>query len=97
MVRPKNSSPHADHFHIRIFCTDGDLEFGCKDYGPEWAWVKEARAVDQAMLESRVDRIMRGEMKLDLKASGGALPPAAARPMSPDQLPDPPTDIPFKL
>ena len=42
-MRPKNSSPHANHFHVRIFCNQGDLQYGCKDMGPEWEWVEEAR------------------------------------------------------
>jgi penicillin-insensitive murein endopeptidase len=115
IMRPRNSSPHANHFHIRIFCTDGDLEYGCKDYGPEWEWVKQQREVNRAILEDRVDRIMRGEVTLDLRADSpsiiingtevaepgmpAAIPstPKPPRGRSPEDLPDPPTDIEFRV
>ena len=66
VVRPSNSSPHANHFHIRIFCTQGDIEYGCKDMGPEWDWVEAARAVDDALMDGLVDDIMAGRRQLDL-------------------------------
>lgn len=101
ILRPKDSSPHADHFHIRIFCTPGDLEYGCKEYGPEWQWVRESRQNDQRWIEDRVERIMRGEEGLDLgaptpggQASADNAPPTTT---SPEQLPDPPTDVPLRL
>ncbi len=106
-VRPRNSSPHANHYHIRIFCDEGDLEYGCRDYGPEWSWVKEQRAARRRYLEDRVDRILKGEEKLSLEvgkgkdkaqAKGKGLD-AAQPPNGPgiDDLPDPPTGVPLKL
>ena len=38
MVQPGNSSPHADHFHVRIYCRKGDKT--CKDFGPRWDWTR---------------------------------------------------------
>ncbi len=40
LVQPGNSSPHADHFHVRIYCTNADRRGGCVDTGPRWAWVR---------------------------------------------------------
>jgi murein endopeptidase len=33
--QPGDSSAHADHFHLRIFCSDWDRASGCRDYGPD--------------------------------------------------------------
>lgn len=37
--QPTDSSPHDDHFHLRITCTRDDRLLGCTDRGPQWAWV----------------------------------------------------------
>ncbi len=66
IVRPRNSSPHANHYHIRVFCSPGDLEYGCKDLGPEWEWVKEERAIADELLDRTVDDVMAGRKRLDL-------------------------------
>lgn len=43
--QPGDSSAHADHFHVRIYCSAGDLDRGCVDTGPRWSWVgKDGRA-----------------------------------------------------
>lgn len=39
LLQPGNSSPHADHFHVRTFCAPVDLDAGCVDYGTRWEWV----------------------------------------------------------
>ena len=64
IMRPANSSPHAEHFHLRIFCTPRDLQYDCKDYGPEWGWVKEERKKNEEQLQQLVDRVMNGEKGL---------------------------------
>ena len=38
--QPSDSSPHADHFHVRIYCSPSDREQGCQDKGPRWAWIQ---------------------------------------------------------
>lgn len=37
--QPTDSSPHSDHFHLRITCPKDDRLDGCLDYGPQWDWV----------------------------------------------------------
>ena len=103
IVRPNNSSPHANHFHIRIFCTDADTadpiaaKYACRDYGPEWDWVKKEREVGELILQDQLDRIMRGELDLDLNPIGGVDKASATTPRTPEQLADPPTAIQIKL
>jgi len=38
--QPGDSSPHADHFHVRIYCSPGDRSHGCVDKGPRWSWIQ---------------------------------------------------------
>ena len=45
MAQPRNSSAHADHFHVRIYCSPDDRSEGCVDGGPRWSWVRELDAV----------------------------------------------------
>lgn len=37
--QPSDSNPHADHFHVRLFCTVEDRLYGCQNRGPVRAWV----------------------------------------------------------
>ncbi|MCS6857237.1 MAG: penicillin-insensitive murein endopeptidase [Sandaracinaceae bacterium] len=32
------ATPHDDHFHIRLFCSDEDLRLGCADAPPIYPW-----------------------------------------------------------
>ncbi|MFT7622623.1 MAG: penicillin-insensitive murein endopeptidase [Myxococcota bacterium] len=43
LVQPGNSSPHADHFHVRIYCSRRDKVAGCVDNGPRWQWTRHAK------------------------------------------------------
>jgi penicillin-insensitive murein endopeptidase len=105
IVRPQNSSPHADHYHIRIFCSDADTEYaGCRDYGPEWQWTRASRDLAQQTRDAWLERFLRGEETLNLgeeqNNEAPTLPapvPAPSPASSPDQLPDPPTDIPIRF
>ncbi len=36
--QPTDSSPHNDHFHLRVTCPRNDRLEGCVDYGPKWEW-----------------------------------------------------------
>ncbi len=37
MVRPGEKHPHANHFHVRIYCAPGDRP-KCQDAPPFWPW-----------------------------------------------------------
>lgn len=39
LLQPGDSSPHADHIHIRITCTVDELVAGCAGGGPRWSWI----------------------------------------------------------
>lgn len=38
--QPSSGNPHADHFHIRFYCTPEERARGCWDRGPVWPWVR---------------------------------------------------------
>lgn len=39
LLEPRDSSPHADHFHVRIYCGPDDRLAGCLDAAPFHAWI----------------------------------------------------------
>jgi penicillin-insensitive murein endopeptidase len=34
MCQPSNSTPHANHMHVRVFCTEADRALGCRNRVP---------------------------------------------------------------
>ncbi len=40
LLQPGDSSPHADHFHLRIACTPAEMVAGCEGGGPYWPWLE---------------------------------------------------------
>jgi penicillin-insensitive murein endopeptidase len=83
VFRPPNSSPHANHFHIRLFCSQADMDHGCRAYGPEWSWVKKARKQDDEKTSNLVDRVMKGDrdaLWLKTDSDGGQAPITSNKP-----------------
>jgi len=39
ILRQPGKKAHWDHFHVRIYCPDGDAP-QCRDVGPKWAWAR---------------------------------------------------------
>lgn len=39
MLQPGDSTPHADHMHLRIACTPDEMAAGCEGGGPYWQWL----------------------------------------------------------
>jgi penicillin-insensitive murein endopeptidase len=40
LQQPENALPHDDHFHLRIYCSEGERAAGCVDVGPRWPWLR---------------------------------------------------------
>ncbi|MEM1415921.1 MAG: penicillin-insensitive murein endopeptidase [Myxococcota bacterium] len=38
--QPSRGNPHADHFHLRVYCERRDAALGCRDRGPRWPWLR---------------------------------------------------------
>lgn len=55
MHQPGDSSAHADHMHVRIFCSDWDRACGCRDYGPDRSTIVR----DNSLLDERLERLNR--------------------------------------
>lgn len=39
LLQPADSTPHDDHFHVRIACTPQESVQGCEGGGPYWQWL----------------------------------------------------------
>ncbi len=52
--QPTDSSPHADHLHLRIYCSEGDLLEGCLNTGPVWDWIDTYESSFNARVASLV-------------------------------------------
>ena len=52
LLQPRDSSPHADHFHVRIYCDQADRLAGCVDAPPFHAWVDDHRDALELWLTS---------------------------------------------
>ena len=69
IMRPKDSSSHNDHFHVRVFCSKRDLNgissaLRCKEYGPDWQWEQRGRVDDETQVNSQVEAIMDGDASI---------------------------------
>ncbi|WP_437278962.1 penicillin-insensitive murein endopeptidase [Sorangium sp. So ce375] len=42
LLQPGDSTPHADHIHLRVACTPDDFLSGCLGGGPQWPWLPAA-------------------------------------------------------
>jgi len=56
--QPSDSSPHADHFHIRVFCQIADRTFGCRDRGPRRDWIEMGDEIVDAYV-GELGRVLR--------------------------------------
>ena len=54
LMQPRDSSPHAEHFHIRLYCDLNDRLHGCHDAGKKHPWIE---SWDSAV-EERVQRLI---------------------------------------
>lgn len=66
--QPRDSSPHADHFHIRVYCSRDDLLEGCINTGPIWDWVETWDADLRAHIAVLLERLGSKEPKERLEA-----------------------------
>lgn len=41
LKQPSDSSPHRDHFHIRLYCSKPQVLHGCVNSGRTWDWVND--------------------------------------------------------
>lgn len=77
MHQPTDSNPHADHYHVRLFCSVEDRLYGCINRGPPRAWVDPGDAEHRSMA-GRVAGILRLQGKRSEPLVIGALDRLAA-------------------
>jgi len=56
LKQPGDSARHDDHFHVRVYCTDRDRQFGCVDIGPMELYA-EREAEDKAEQGRALDAV----------------------------------------
>lgn len=59
MRQPGDSSPHADHFHVRFFCGLEERLRGCVDTGERHSWI-DSYAAEIEVETSRIIALLRG-------------------------------------
>lgn len=59
MSQPRDSSPHADHFHVRFFCGLEERLRGCVDTGERHSWIDTYEA-EIEIETSRIVALLRG-------------------------------------
>lgn len=91
LLQPGDSSPHADHIHIRIACTPDELVAGCAGGGPRWRWLAPMPQLppltDQELIASIIgDLLPPGALAAAPAAPGppAAAPAAEPAPAAPD-------------
>ncbi len=58
LLQPGDSTPHDDHFHVRIACAPDEAVNGCEGGGPQWEWLPELPALgplEAELLDTIVD------------------------------------------
>lgn len=58
LFEPRDSSPHADHFHVRIYCGLEDRLSGCLDAPPFHEWVDRHEAALTTWLDGLLPLLM---------------------------------------
>jgi len=75
LLQPADSTPHADHLHVRLACTPDEMVAGCYGGGPRWRWLAPmpqlAPLSDEDLIVSIVGDLLPGP------ATAAATPPAA--------------------
>ena len=91
MNQPADSNPHAEHFHVRIYCPLEDRLHGCLERGPVWDWVDLGDAAYAARVRDLLRVAERPEAALRRQAIDalGALRSVAAIPRLVSALGDP--------
>ena len=90
LLQPGDSSPHADHIHIRIACTPDELVAGCAGGGPRWRWLAPMPQLppltDQELIASIVGDLLPPGTAVATAAApspGGAAAPSLTTTVSP--------------
>jgi len=68
LAQPRDSSPHADHFHVRIYCSRDDRLEGCHNFGPVWPWVDPHDGAVERRLAELTRDLRRGDVDRKLEA-----------------------------
>lgn len=66
--QPTGSLPHADHFHVRLYCSEVDVASGCRDDGHEWPWYDDHADARRETTQRALELLESGE-SADVRAA----------------------------
>jgi penicillin-insensitive murein endopeptidase len=72
MLQPADSTPHDDHFHLRIACSPEEALAGCEGGGPYWPWLDPLPALGP--LDDRALGEIAADDPLDLERVADSVP-----------------------
>ncbi|MEZ4313304.1 MAG: penicillin-insensitive murein endopeptidase [Polyangiaceae bacterium] len=92
LLQPGDSTPHADHLHLRVACTADELVAGCAGGGPRWRWLPREPQLP-ALSDRELLTAIIGDLLPADTAVASATPPApsalTAAPQTATQAPPP--------
>lgn len=68
LKQPSTSTPHDDHFHVRLYCTDDSRLAGCLERPPLWSWADSRSEVFEEHVADLVQEWQSGDAGLRLHA-----------------------------
>jgi penicillin-insensitive murein endopeptidase len=68
LKQPSTSTPHDDHFHVRLYCDDDSRMAGCLDRPPLWSWADSRSEAFEEHVSEQVRAWGTGEDALRLDA-----------------------------
>lgn len=88
LLQPGDSTPHADHLHLRVACTPDELVAGCAGGGPRWRWLSPMPQLPPMTDQDLVVAIVGDLLSPDVLASyQKAAAPVASAPVAPATTP----------
>jgi penicillin-insensitive murein endopeptidase len=66
--QPSDSTPHDDHYHVRVFCSPASRFAGCLERGPAWSWADGRSPELEEAVRGRVQAWREGSDREALEA-----------------------------
>lgn len=68
LKQPSDSSPHRDHFHIRLYCDLTEVLEGCRNTGATWDWINDYTTELGSHIEHQEKTLLDGSQTSKLEA-----------------------------
>jgi len=68
LKQPSDSSPHRDHFHIRLYCDLTEVLEGCRNTGATWDWINDYTTELGSHIEQQEKTLIEGSQTSKLES-----------------------------